>query len=108
MPKAAPTVPQSRGTAGPRGVEEPSHAWTSTVGTWEGCGPPRQSCRGREGKEQSGLMMMNGPQQSDGVIVCAGQRPDRVGWSPTDARVRGVISKGASYPKVGVMPHWLG
>ena len=27
-------------------------------------------------------------------IVCAGQRPDRVGSSPTDARVRGVISKG--------------
>ena len=25
--------------------------------------------------------------------VCAGQRPDQVGSSPTDARVRGVISK---------------
>ena len=28
-----------------------------------------------------------------GFVVCAGQRPDRVGSSPTDARVRGVISK---------------
>ena len=26
-------------------------------------------------------------------IVCAGQRPDRVGWSPTGARVGGAISK---------------
>ena len=26
-------------------------------------------------------------------VVCAGQRPDQVGSSPTDARVRGVISK---------------
>ena len=30
---------------------------------------------------------------ADGLVVCAGQRPDRVGSSPTDARVRGVISK---------------
>ena len=28
------------------------------------------------------------------LIVCAGQRPDRVGSSPTGARVRGAISKG--------------
>ena len=28
-----------------------------------------------------------------GRVVCAGQRPDQVGSSPTDARVRGVISK---------------
>ena len=27
------------------------------------------------------------------LTVCAGQRPDQVGSSPTDARVRGVISK---------------
>ena len=27
------------------------------------------------------------------VIVCAGQHPDRVGWSPTGARVGGAISK---------------
>ena len=27
------------------------------------------------------------------IMVCAGQRPDQVGSSPTDARVRGVISK---------------
>ena len=32
-------------------------------------------------------------EQSDNRIVCAGQRPDQVGSSPTDARVRGVISK---------------
>ena len=28
-----------------------------------------------------------------GFVLCAGQRPDQVGSSPTDARVRGVISK---------------
>ena len=38
--------------------------------------------------------MTNGLEQSDLAIVCAGQRPDQVGSSPTDARVRGVISKG--------------
>ena len=38
--------------------------------------------------------MMNGLEQSDLAIVCAGQRPDQVGLSPTDVRVRGVISKG--------------
>ena len=32
-------------------------------------------------------------EQSDNRIVCAGQRPDQVGSSPTDARVRGIISK---------------
>ena len=37
--------------------------------------------------------MMNGLEQSDLAIVCAGQRPDRVGWSPTGARVGGAISK---------------
>ena len=30
---------------------------------------------------------------ADGSVLCAGQRPDQVGSSPTDARVRGVISK---------------
>ena len=37
--------------------------------------------------------MMNGMEKSDSVIVCAGQRADQVGSSPTGARVRGVISK---------------
>ena len=37
--------------------------------------------------------MMYGSQKSDRPIVCAGQRPDRVGWSPTGARVGGAISK---------------
>ena len=32
--------------------------------------------------------------KSDAVKVCAGQRPDQVGSSPTGARVRGAISKG--------------
>jgi hypothetical protein len=27
------------------------------------------------------------------LVVCAGQRPDQVGQSPTGARVRGTISK---------------
>ena len=32
--------------------------------------------------------------EAEVAILCAGQRPDQVGLSPTDARVRGVISKG--------------
>ena len=36
---------------------------------------------------------MNGVKKSDGAILCAGQHPDRVGWSPTGARVGGAISK---------------
>ena len=35
-----------------------------------------------------------GERVADGRVVCAGQRPDRVGSSPTGARVRGAISKG--------------
>ena len=30
---------------------------------------------------------------SDGFVVCAGQRPDREGSSPSGARMRGAISK---------------
>ena len=37
--------------------------------------------------------MTYGMEKSDEGIVCAGQRPDRVGWSPTGARVGGAISK---------------
>jgi hypothetical protein len=37
--------------------------------------------------------MMNGQEKSDSAIVCAGQRPDQVGSSPTGARVGGAISK---------------
>jgi len=33
-------------------------------------------------------------QKSAEGIVCAGQRPDQVGWSPTGALVRSAISKG--------------
>ena len=32
-------------------------------------------------------------EKSAEAIVCAGQRPDQVGWSPTGARVGGAISK---------------
>ena len=38
--------------------------------------------------------MTHDTEQSDGVIVCAGQRLNQVGLSPTDALVGGVISKG--------------
>ena len=31
--------------------------------------------------------------ESDSPVVCAGQRPDQVGSSPTGARMRGAISK---------------
>jgi hypothetical protein len=36
---------------------------------------------------------MHGRRKSDSSVVCAGQRPDRVGSSPTGARMRGAISK---------------
>ena len=54
------------------------------------------SSRGRSGiakERRNPQPMMNGMEKSDSGIVCAGQRPDQVGSSPTDARVRGVISK---------------
>jgi hypothetical protein len=31
--------------------------------------------------------------EPDKVIVCAGQRPDREGWSPSGARMRSAVSK---------------
>ena len=36
---------------------------------------------------------MYDPKESDSAIVCAGQRPDQVGWSPTGARIRSAISE---------------
>ena len=51
-------------------------------------------CRGGIAEERRRPQpMMNGMEKSDSVIVCAGQRPDQVGWSPTGARVGGAISK---------------
>jgi hypothetical protein len=38
--------------------------------------------------------MMNGQEKSDSGIVCAGQRPDREGSSPSGARMRSAVSKG--------------
>jgi hypothetical protein len=32
-------------------------------------------------------------EESDGCVVCAGQRPDREGSSPSGARMRGAVSK---------------
>lgn len=37
--------------------------------------------------------MMNGPEKSDSVVVCAGQRVVQEGSSPSDARMRSVISE---------------
>ena len=37
--------------------------------------------------------MMNGPEKSDSVVVCAGQRVVQEGSSSSDARMRSVISK---------------
>ena len=28
------------------------------------------------------------------LVQCIGQQPDQLGWSPTDARLKGVVSKG--------------
>jgi hypothetical protein len=39
-------------------------------------------------------MIMHGNEKSDEGVVCAGQRPDQVGLSPTGALVGGAISKG--------------
>ena len=36
---------------------------------------------------------MHGGEESDSGIVCAGQRPDQVGWSPTGAQVRSAVSE---------------
>ena len=38
--------------------------------------------------------MMNGQEKSDFGIVCAGQRPDREGSSPSGARMGSAVSKG--------------
>jgi len=61
-------------------------------------GPGRSSlCLGSRAGAATGRRYpkpeMNGVKKSDGAIVCAGQRPDQVGSSPTGARVRGAISK---------------
>jgi hypothetical protein len=45
----------------------------------------------REGEEPSPLMY--GREKSDPAIVCAGQRPDREGSSPSGARMRSAVSK---------------
>jgi len=37
--------------------------------------------------------MMNGQEKSDSVVVCAGQRVVQEGSSPSDARMRSVISE---------------
>jgi len=37
--------------------------------------------------------MMYGDEKSDPFIVCAGQRPDREGSSPSSARMRSAVSK---------------
>ena len=37
--------------------------------------------------------MMNGPEKSDSVVLCAGQRVVQEGSSPSGARMRGVISE---------------
>ncbi len=47
---------------------------------------PVQECESR-------MLNMDAGEESDRAIVCAGQRPDQVGWSPTGARVRGAVSK---------------
>jgi hypothetical protein len=36
---------------------------------------------------------MNGRGKSDGPVVCAGQRTDQEGLSPSGAQMRGAISK---------------
>ena len=47
-------------------------------------------CRGGIAEERSNPQpMMNGMEKSDSGIVCAGQRPDRVGWSPHGRSGRG-------------------
>ena len=45
-----------------------------------------------EGKGRDLNMHVTG--KSDGGIVCAGQRPDQDGSSPSGARMRGAISEG--------------
>ena len=37
--------------------------------------------------------MMNGREKSDTAIVCAGQRMNQEGSSPSGARMRGAVSK---------------
>ena len=50
--------------------------------------------RGASTKVYKGSRNRQGPyRESEGLIVCAGQRPDQVGSSPTGARMRGAISK---------------
>ena len=36
---------------------------------------------------------MHGSQKSDGPVVCAGQRADQEGSSPSGAQMRGAVSK---------------
>lgn len=45
---------------------------------------------GRKGRPKASAMWC---EVADDSVVCAGQRPDQVGSSPTGARMRGAISK---------------
>ena len=62
-----------------------------------GLGSGRQMLREQDGPHREGegpKPMMHGHEKSDLVIVCAGQRPDREGSSPSGAQMRSAVSKG--------------
>jgi hypothetical protein len=51
------------------------------------------------GSEYAGQPIIKGgwqidPRESDGIVVCARQRMNREGSSPSGARIRGAVSKG--------------
>ena len=47
----------------------------------------------RSANVSDGKADMHAHGKSHGSIVCAGQRPDQEGWSPSGARMRSAISK---------------
>ena len=80
-----------KGSGDHGGVGEHGMAESDTVPNWGDLGPSRKArtlhpIGGAEGQRM-------GVEESELVIVCAGQRESRVGSSPTGARMQGAISK---------------
>ncbi len=84
------------------------HVRTPSVGTLGGLQtvPPVVAGPCRERRKPK--PMMHGLKKSDGVVGCAGQRPNQVGSSPTGARVRGAISKSGGHSSLAGVSDFLG
>ena len=78
-------MPSWRGMVRLRGVEEHRHARLSPGSGRPPCAILRGRMQGRSGKARVARAGDAWAEELDGVMVCAGQRPDQLGRSPTGA-----------------------